>query len=159
MLSARLAMVAAMTTVPALSIPATSASAGDLAGVWMTDDGEGAVEFGPCGANARCGRIVWMKKPLGDDGKPQLDVNNPNAAARDKPVCGAQIFRNLQPQADGSWDNGTVYDPEEGKTYSVAVTVKADGKLEVTGYLGTKMLGETRVWGRGQGILTKCVRS
>jgi uncharacterized protein (DUF2147 family) len=134
---------------------APAAAAGGLTGVWVTDDGLGAVQFTACG-EAICGNIVWMKDPLGKDGRPQPDVNNPAPALRGRPLCGAQVIKALALQPDGTWDKGTVYDPEEGKSYSVAVNLLPDGNLEVTGYLGLKVFGETMVWTRAPADLAKC---
>lgn len=130
----------------------------DLTGVWLTDDGLGAVEFRSCG-NKHCGRIVWLKSPLGSDGKPLYDGNNPDAAARKKPICGLEIVRDLRLQQDGSWDGGTIYDPKEGETYSVAVKVLRDGNLEVTGYMGMKAFGETMIWTKSSGNQPRCSTS
>jgi len=130
-----------------LGLATQAFGASDFAGTWVTDDGLGAVEFGPCG-NESCGRIVWLKDPLGKDGKPMRDANNPNAKDQQRPLCGLQIVSSLQKQQDGTWDKGTIYDPDEGKTYSVAIKILPSGDLEVTGYMGSKWLSETMIWKR-----------
>jgi uncharacterized protein (DUF2147 family) len=66
-----------------------------------------------------------------------------------------QIIDGLKLQGDGSWDAGRIYDPEEGKSYDVAITVSG-ANLEVRGYIGLKMMGETVVWTRQAGQLTPC---
>jgi uncharacterized protein (DUF2147 family) len=131
-----------------LAAPAM-ASTRDVTGLWITDDGLGAVQIDPCGT-ARCGHIVWLKQPLDAAGKPMHDVNNPDPVARRRPLCGVEVISNLQPQGDGSWDGGTIYDPEEGKSYSVMLKPAGADRLEVTGYLGFKALGETMIWTRGE---------
>jgi uncharacterized protein (DUF2147 family) len=134
---------------------AAAAQAKDVTGVWMSDDGEGAVEIQPCG-DKRCGRLVWLKTPLDDAGRPLVDANNPDPAARKRPVCGVEIIKDVALQSDGSWDGGSVYDPEEGKVYSVMLKAKANDSLEVTGYLGIKALGETFTWTRAPAQLKRC---
>ncbi|MGB1302378.1 MAG: DUF2147 domain-containing protein, partial [Pseudoalteromonas tetraodonis] len=38
---------------------------------------------------------------------------------------------------DGSWEDGEILDPNNGKTYSVRLTPQQNGeKLEVRGYVG-----------------------
>lgn len=143
--------IAALTML--LQIP--SAEARDVTGVWMTDDGEGAVEIERCG-DKRCGRLVWLKTPNDDAGRPLKDGNNPDPVARQKPVCGVQIIKDVVLQRDGSWDGGSVYDPEEGKSYSVMLKPVSNDNLEVTGYLGIKSLGETMTWKRAPAELKKC---
>jgi uncharacterized protein (DUF2147 family) len=133
---------------------ARSAASGDITGVWMTDDGQGAVQVDACG-DMRCGRIVWLKTPLDAQGRPMRDANNPSPAERQRPLCGTQIVDGLKLQGDGSWDGGRIYDPEEGKSYDVMMKTSGS-RLEVTGYIGLKMMGETVVWTRQAGHLTPC---
>ena len=140
----------------AASTPGFAVGPAELTGIWVTDDGLGAVEFAACGGSMRCGHIVWIKDPLDKDGHPIRDTKNPDPVAREKPLCGAEIVKNLKHQDDGSWDEGTVYDPGEGKSYSVAIKVLPDGNLEVTGYMGTKLLSETMIWPHSPANLTKC---
>jgi uncharacterized protein (DUF2147 family) len=128
---------------------------GDIVGVWMTDDGLGAVEIAPCG-DKRCGRIVWMKNPFDAKGRIQADVNNPNAALRTRPVCGVEIITGLARQADQSWDVGKIYDPKEGDDHDLAAKLKGPNELEITGYEGTKWLSETFLWKRAPAELSRC---
>jgi len=148
------AIVATMALASLLSIP-SAAKAKDITGVWLSDDGEGAVEIQPCG-DKRCGRLVWLKTPLDDAGRPLVDANNPDPAARTRPVCGVDIIKNVALQIDGSWDGGSVYDPEEGKVYSVMLKAKGNDSLEVTGYLGIKAFGETMIWTSAPAQLKRC---
>ena len=138
-----------------LSAGAAAAPAADVTGLWLTDDGEGVVEIVPCG-ELRCGRIVWLKEPLDEKGRPIRDVNNPSPAERQRPLCGAQIIDGLVRQDDDSWDDGHIYDPEEGKTYSVILKTDGDGRLEVRGYMGIHSIGETLIWTRSAPDLKRC---
>ena len=133
--------LAALTLSPAL------ARAQDVTGVWLTDDGEAAVEIQPCG-DSRCGRIVWLKDPVDSHGQPLRDANNPNASERGRPICGVQILQGVKRQSNDSWDGGSVYDPDEGKTYTVMLKRDGEARLLVTGYIGMKAFGETVVWTR-----------
>jgi uncharacterized protein (DUF2147 family) len=133
----------------------SAAQARDVVGTWVTDDGKGAVEIERCG-DKRCGRLVWLKSPLDEAGRPLRDGNNPDPAARKQPICGLQVIKDVAPQADGTWDGGSVYDPEEGAAYSVMLTAKDEDKLEVTGYLGIKALGESMIWTRAPAELKRC---
>jgi uncharacterized protein (DUF2147 family) len=134
---------------------APAAAAEEIAGLWLSDDGEGAVEIAPCGAE-RCGRIVWLKSPKTAEGRPVIDANNPDPALRTREVCGLSIVTGLKPQSDGGWDQGRIYDPEEGKSYDLAMRREGSDTLKVTGYLGTKMLSETHVWRRAPRTLARC---
>ena len=133
---------------------ARSAAPSDITGAWMTDDGQAVIEVNACG-DLRCGRIVWLKTPLDAKGRPLHDANNPNPAERQRLICGIQIVDGLKLQRDGSWDAGRIYDPEEGKSYDAMM--KASGsRLEVTGYIGLKLMGETVVWTRQTAQFTPC---
>src|SRR5689334_61023 len=68
---------------------AYAATPDDIAGVWLTDDGEGAIEILPCGEQ-RCGRIVWMKNK-DDKGRMPTDEKNPDVSLRSRPICGLMI--------------------------------------------------------------------
>lgn len=146
-------------TLASLSIIASSDTKAQapqtIAGVWLDDTGQGAVEVYPC-ADKMCGKIVWMKAPLDKSGKPQADVLNPDQAKRQRPVCGIQIIGNLKRQANGSWDQGWIYDPKVGKSYDVEIKATRSDRLSVTGYIGTKLFSETFVWTRAQPGLKPC---
>jgi uncharacterized protein (DUF2147 family) len=131
------------------------ALAQDISGVWVTDDGEGAIEIQPCGGE-RCGRIAWMKDPKGPDGRPPTDTNNPDPALRSRRICGLQIIAGLKPQADGSWGDGRVYNPDNGKTYGMKIRRAGADMVKATGYLGFELFGQTQDWRRAPKNLGTC---
>lgn len=137
-----------------LCLAAPAMAAPDVTGTWITHDGEGAVEIAPCGGTL-CGRIVWLKSPLGEDGKPIRDGNNPDAALRGRPVCGIEVLAGVPPRGDG-WEGGWIYDPEEGARYSVAIAPVDGDTIAVTGFVGMKALGQTFHWHRAPATLTRC---
>lgn len=136
---------------PAPPPPAPSkappAAAPGVEGLWIDHTGRGAVAIERC-ADRLCGRIVWLKDPNGKDGRPLTDQRNPDRAKRAQTICGLQIIGDLKGFAGGVWDEGWIYDPEEGERYSVEIRLKGPDTLQVTGYLGVKLLGETYVWKR-----------
>ncbi len=141
--------------------PAPSAVASPL-GVWIDHTGRGAVEITPCVPDAPpkaanlCGRIVWMKDPNDEKGQPLRDTLNKNAARRSQPICGLQIIGDVKPQANGSWDNGWIYDPEQGSSFDVELQLRNPETLQVKGYMGVKFLSETFVWRRAKEPPPKC---
>jgi uncharacterized protein (DUF2147 family) len=56
---------------------------------------------------------------------------------KNKPILGMQIVKNLSWNGT-SWENGTILDPENGKTYTVKMWTEEgnDKKLNVRGYIG-----------------------
>lgn len=116
-------------------------------GLWIDHTGRGAVEISQCGTDL-CGRIVWLKDPHDKQGRPLVDALNEDKRMRDRPICGLQIIGGLKLQRDGSWDNGWIYDPEQGESFDVEVRMRGTDGLQVKGYKGLKFLSETFQWKR-----------
>ena len=153
--SRRTSVLAALVGIIGLAQPSLAAPPEDITGVWLTNDNEGAIEIRPCG-DQRCGRIAWMKDPKGPDGKPPLDRNNPDPNLRARAICGLQIISGLKPQADGSWGQGQVYDPDSGKTYSMKIRRAGVETLTATGYMGIELFGQSMDWRRAPQNLGRC---
>lgn len=122
-----------------------------MVGVWIDHTGRGAVEITSCGASL-CGHIAWLKDANQPNGKPLVDKKG-------RPVCGLQVIGEVKKKADGSWDDGWIYDPDEDEQFSVELKMKPDGNLQVLGYLGVKMLGETFVWKRAPTSQARCQKA
>jgi len=138
------------------SASAQSDPAAAVSGVWIDDEGRAGIEIKRCSSGV-CGTIVWLKDPKQPNGKMLTDQNNPDMSKRSRPICGLQIIGEGSPAEKGAWDGGWVYDPEEGKSYSVELTPKDGKSLQVHGYLGVKALGETMTWTRAPDNLVRCV--
>ena len=124
-------------------------------GTWFDDSGDGAIKIEPCGSKL-CGKIVWLKEPLNEKGQPLHDAHNPDASKRTRTICGMPLLGDLARQEDGTWDAGWVYDPKDGKSYSFALKLVASDRLQITGYLGLKLLGRSMVWTRAPADLPVC---
>ena len=62
-----------------------------------------------------------------------------------EPITGMVILKNLS--KDGSeWNGGTIFDPNNGKTYKCYITLESDEKLKVRGYIGFSLIGRTQYW-------------
>lgn len=93
------------------------------------------------------GKINWMKEP-NEYGKPKVDKNNPDPAKRNTPAFGLVILKNFEKVKESYWENGTIYDPNNGKTYKCNLTLKDKNNLDVRGYIGFSLLGRTESWTR-----------
>jgi uncharacterized protein (DUF2147 family) len=93
------------------------------------------------------GKINWMKEP-NENGKPKVDKNNPDPAKRNTPAFGLVILKNFEKVKENYWENGTIYDPNNGKTYKSNLTLKDKNNLDVRGYIGFSLLGRTESWTR-----------
>jgi len=146
---ARTALVAMLSLV-ALSLPAANA----VVGKWKTDGGKSLVEITATPEGGLSGRIVWLKEPLymdakqGPVGSAKVDRHNQDVTLRGKPLLGLRILEGFVVAAEGLWEKGTIYDPENGKTYKCRMKLTAPDRLEVRGYIGISLIGRTTVWTR-----------
>lgn len=119
--------------------------AADILGLW--DAGESHVEIYACGERL-CGRIAALDEPLDEDGKEKLDKNNPESALQTRPLLGMDLIAGFVKAGKKKWEDGTIYDPRDGKTYKCVIKLQRDGSLKVRGYVGLPLLGKTVVWTR-----------
>ena len=108
-----------------------AAAASEATGVWRMENGRVTVQVAHCGPNL-CGTVVGLKKPRDDKGRPRLDKENPNPALRQRPVIGLTILSNMKPQGNSYW-TGTIYNPDDGNTYSSNMTLQNDNTMRVKG--------------------------
>ena len=119
--------------------------ADDVLGYWLTDDGDAKIEIFKEDGEYH-GKIVWLREPLDEDGKARTDTNNPDVSKRNDSVIGLRLVSGFIFN-DNQWEEGEIYDPKDGKTYSCRMRLKK-GKLEVRGYVGMPMFGRTVVWSK-----------
>lgn len=140
-----------------LAMPSAPAAADPKeVGVWFDDTGKGAVKIEICTPTTLCGKIYWLKEPMATDGQPKVDRYNPEPTMRTRPICGLPVLGDLEQISDGGFDNGWVYDPKEGKSYSVALDLVGPDSLKVTGYKGMRFLGKSFIWTRAPADLPPC---
>jgi uncharacterized protein (DUF2147 family) len=128
-----------------------TASEGDrLVGVWEPSHGKAKVKIEKIG-NKYYGKIVWLKEPVDPETKaPKVDKNNPDESMRSTPLKGYRILKDFEYTDKNVWTEGTIYDPENGSTYSCTIKMKDDNTLDIRGYIGVSALGRTDVWKRLQ---------
>ena len=118
-------------------------SADAIVGTWLTGSGKGKVQIYKEG-NTYSGKIVWLKEPTYEDGKPKVDKHNPDVTKQTTPILGLYMLKGFV--FDGEkWTDGTIYDPEKGKIYSCKISWR-DGKLDVHGFIGISLIGRTDTW-------------
>lgn len=114
-----------------------------IVGSWLTASGKAIVQIYKEG-NKYNGKIVWLKNPTYDDGKPKVDKNNPDKAKQNTPLIGLNLLKGFV-YRKGQWLDGTIYDPENGKTYSCYIKYR-EGMLDLRGYIGISLVGRTQTW-------------
>jgi len=128
---ATLAATAAAATPPADAIE----------GVWLTAAEDGYVQIFETGG-------VYHGKIVGaPDLQPRKDAHNPDPAKRDEPLLGRRILKGFI-YDDGQWSGGTIYDPDNGKTYKAKMWLPDTRTLEMRGFVGISLFGRTETWTR-----------
>ena len=124
-------------------------SPGDkLLGVWEPSNGRARVKIDRIG-NKYYGRIVWLIEPNDPEtGLAKTDKNNPDASLKNVPLKGYRMLKDFVYNEDGTWSEGTIYDPLSGSTYNCLIKMKDKNTLDIRGYIGVQALGRTDVWKR-----------
>jgi uncharacterized protein (DUF2147 family) len=119
----------------------------ELMGVWWNTERDAKIEIYRCG-EVLCGKVVWLRNPKDDDGKPVKDENNVNSEMKKREVMGMKVLEGFSHNGKDRWVNGEAYDPKSGKTYTSYISLKDKNTLELRGYIGTPILGRTVLWKR-----------
>ncbi len=82
--------------------------------------------------------------------KPANDEKNPNKNLRSNPIIGLEILKGFVFTKNKMWEQGTIYDPNNGKTYSSYIKMVDYNTLDIRGYVGVSLLGRTTSWTRKQ---------
>ena len=143
-------------------VAAAPVAAGDdgdaIVGLWATDPegagGQAHVEIFVDG-DRYAGKIVWLVQPVYPDddeqgmaGQPKVDRENPDPGLRERPIIGLQMLEGFRYAGKGTWHKGTIYDPDNGKTYKSKLRLSEEGVLKVRGYIGFSFIGRTSIWTR-----------
>ena len=101
-------------------------------GIWSM--GKVTVKVANCGGEL-CGNIVALSEAIrkAHEG-PKLDRNNPNTSKRNRPLIGLAVLMGMKPAGGGRW-RGSVYNPQDGNTYSATISVIGN-TLTVNGCVG-----------------------
>ena len=94
------------------------------------------------------GKITWMEYPNDYNGNPKIDPLNPVEKLRSRARMGMVMMSGFAYDEDNVWDNGELYDPKKGKTYSGMMTLKDANTLDLRGYIGFSFIGRSSTWTR-----------
>jgi uncharacterized protein (DUF2147 family) len=119
-----------------------------IIGVWKTGEGNAVVRIYKNGDKYQ-GKIVWLKEPNDPETmKPKLDKNNPTESFKNRPVLGLINLWGFSQTSKNLWEDGNIYDPKSGNTYSCTIKMISLNSLEVRGYIGVSIIGRTDIWTR-----------
>lgn len=118
-----------------------NSNADAILGEWLSQEKDGKILIFKQG-DQYFGKISWGKA----SGK--KDVKNPDEKLRSRDLIGAVILKNFK-FTGSAWENGTIYDPNTGKTYDCILKIKDGNKtLDLRGFVGVAMFGRTSTWTR-----------
>jgi uncharacterized protein (DUF2147 family) len=95
-------------------------------------------------------RIVALKEPKTPEGKEKTDIHNPDRSKRDRPIIGLVFMSGFNRKSATRWENGTIYDPKSGSTYSCFLELDGPDRIKVRGFIGISLIGRTDMWTRAQ---------
>lgn len=128
----------------------TAPTAASPVGVWLNEEKDGRIEVYEQ-AGRLFGRIVWIDPAQVTDpktGQPKTDTENPDPNLRSRPLMGLVILRDFTAKGPGKWEGGTIYDPNDGKTYRCLMALTSADVLSIRGYIGFSWIGRTTTWTR-----------
>ena len=113
-----------------------------IVGEWLSENKDGKVQVYRQG-DKFFGKITW-----GKDGS-KKDVKNPDDKLKSQNIVGSVILKGFD-FTGKSWENGTIYDPNNGKTYSSIMKMSDNNTLTIRGFVGISLLGRSTVWTRAK---------
>ena len=150
---ARFLLVTTLLSIATLSPALAQAGADDPFGYWVNRVGW-LIEAASC-KDGICGTIVGMREDAED--ALRFDIHNPDPNLQQRSLCGIAIFGAFKANRNlGEWEDGWIYNPQDGKTYSSVMEIGAEDTLEVRGYVLSPMFGRTIVLVRGEMPATPC---
>lgn len=130
-----------------LLFSAAYAQKNKIEGVWLNEEKTAKIEIFKAKDNLYYGKIIWLKEPL-ENGMPKLDKNNSDKSKRIKPLMGLFVLSKFKQDGAQNYEGGSIYDPQNGKTYSCKITYKNPSLLNIRGFIGISLIGRTSEWTR-----------
>ena len=124
------AIAALLALYPALAV--TQEEVGAPIGRWLTEKQDTVVRIELC-ETGLCGYIDWV-----DPDEDQIDLHG-------VPLCGQKVFWDFTPShsLDNFWTGGTIYRPDNGKSFSAQLRHSSPDEISVRGYVAIPVLGKT----------------
>ena len=119
----------------------------DIVGEWYNAEKDAVITLFEEGKTVS-GKITWMKFPNDEDGNPRTDPLNPDESLRSRARMGMVMMSGFAYDEDNIWEDGELYDPKKGKTYSGILTLKDTNTLDLRGYIGFSFIGRSSTWTR-----------
>jgi uncharacterized protein (DUF2147 family) len=118
----------------------------NVVGTWWNDDQTSHIRVFKATNGKYYGKIEYLKNE-----PERLDKNNPDVTKQSEPMLGLVILKGFSYDASKKqWTGGTIYDPDNGKTYDCFMWFETGTDLlYIKGYvLGMKFIGRETRWTR-----------
>lgn len=126
----------------------TMAQSDAIIGDWYNQEKDAVIKITKAEGETFQGQIVWMLNPNDENGMPKVDNLNPDESLQSRPRMGMVIMYGFEYDGDNEWDDGEIYDPKSGNTYSGTITLSSENNLDLRGYVGLPIFGRTSNWTR-----------
>ena len=130
-----------------LAVTSIGAQSQTPVGVWLHANKRIRVEIAPCG-DRLCGKIVWFRWPNDAQGLPLVDLKNADPALRTRPLLGLTVLKGLRRAGGRTWEDGEIYNPDDGVDYRALMSIEDNGTLRVRAFVLFPLLGKTQIWTR-----------
>ena len=130
-----------------VSYLASAQSGSAILGKWQSAHGSGQIEIYKRNGLYH-GKIIWLKEPNDENGKPKRDIKNPSENLRTQPIIGLEVLKDFSYKGNNMYSGGKIYDPKSGNTYNCQMSVIDGDKLNIRAYFGISLLGKTETWTR-----------
>ena len=108
--------------------------------MWLNPENGSNIEFYKWAATGCARKITKVT-----DGQ-KTDDKNPDPAKRNRPIVGLVIMEDAKKSGANKW-SGTLYNRENGKSYSGTITLKSKDAADLSGCVAA-MLCRTVTWTR-----------
>lgn len=131
-------------------------SENDIFGQWITEkakNGNQIIVTFYKKNNLYFGKIIALTIPVYQKGeifvgKPKMDLSNPNKDLKHRPLVGINFVTNFNYNSEKNrFENGYIYNPENGKTYHCSISFKNKNEIFVKGSLDSfGLIGKKQIW-------------
>ena len=133
----------ALSTLAIAALGSAQADTHDVFGTFLTQEGTSKVTIEDCGDGTPCGRVSWIDPAAMEPGMTPETATTKTG----DPVIGLLMLQSFNKKKK-DWRGGTIYDPENDKTYASRLKRLTDGSLQVKGCVGP--ICQTQVWSQAE---------
>ena len=115
-----------------------------IVGMWRSEDGKSTLEVLKINSTYSV-KVIEVTNPLGKDGTPVKDKNNPDKTLQSRPIVGLVIVSDLI-YKDGFWKGSQIYSPEKGMYADCKIELADKNTIKVIASKGR--FSSTKIWKR-----------